>query len=145
MMRALADRWASSAIMVVAIGIIFATGVSSVAMIVLAALFLVLAYIVSPWFFPRSPTDAQARRRATEQGVPVIYWRTGCSYCIRLRIALGRAGNRAVWVDVSRDSDGSDRVRSVTGGDETVPTVFAGATSRVNPSPSWVRAQLQAR
>lgn len=115
-------------------------------MIVVGAVMLVLAYLVSPWFFPRSPTtDAQARQHAEERDVPVIYWRAGCSYCIRLRIALGFAGNHAVWMDVSRDPSASDRVRGVTGGDETVPTVFAGATARVNPGPSWVRTQLRTR
>jgi mycoredoxin len=143
MIGTLTRRWASSVIMIMASGSIFVNDDRSLPMIVLGALFLVLAYVLSPGFFPRSPTDAQARRRASEQGVPVIYWRVGCSYCLRLRIALGLAGNRAVWVDVSRDPGASERVRAVTGGDETVPTVFADTGTRINPNPSWVRAQLR--
>lgn len=131
--------------MLVAAGLIFATDGSPAPMIVIGAVLLMLAYIVSPWFFPRSPTDTQARRLAGERGVPLIYWRAGCSYCIRLRIVLGLTGNQAVWMDVSKDPAASDRVRGVTGGDETVPTVIAGAIARVNPSPSWVKTQLQNR
>jgi mycoredoxin len=115
-----------------------------VPLLLVGAALLLVAFLVSPWFFPQSATDAQAQRLAEERGVPAIYWRAGCTYCIRLRIALGRAGNRAVWIDVSRDPAASARVRDVTGGDETVPTVFAGTTARVNPNPGWVRTQLRA-
>lgn len=145
MRREIARRWAGSAALVVVAGLIFVADGPSVSTIIVAAIMIGLAYATSPWFFPRSPTDAEARRLANERGVPVIYWRVGCSYCLRMRIALGLAGNRAVWMDVSRDPLASARVRDVTGGDETVPTVFAGTTARVNPSPRWVKAQLETR
>lgn len=104
-----------------------------------------LAWFVSPWFFPRSHSDASAREKAGDGEVPLIYWRPGCIYCVRLRLTLGRLGNQAVWVDVSRDGDASARVRSVNGGDETVPTVFVGGSAWVNPAPASVRGRLTTR
>lgn len=110
--------------------------------LVVAALLLVAAWVLSPRFFPPSPMDVDARRLAQETGAPLVYWRPGCSYCLRLRMALGRAGTRAVWVDVTRDPAASDRVRAANRGNETVPTVFVGDTAATNPRPAWVRQQL---
>ncbi|SES45450.1 mycoredoxin [Pedococcus cremeus] len=110
-----------------------------------SALLLLAAWVLSPRFFPTSPSDRDARRLAWETGVPVVYWRPGCSYCLRLRIALGRTGNRAIWVDVTRDPAASARVRAANSGDETVPTVFVGDSATTNPRPAWVRERLPRR
>lgn len=104
---------------------------------------LVLAWLISPWLFPRTQRDATARREASASDVPLIYWRPGCIYCVRLRLALGRPGSQAVWVDVSRDDGASTRVRSVNGGNETVPTVFIDGSAWVNPPPASVRGHLR--
>lgn len=119
-----------------------ADGWSGASTVVGAAVLLVVAWFLSPWFFPHSQRDASAREEAGAAGVPVIYWRPGCAYCLRLRLALRRVGSQAVWVDVSRDDDASARVRSVNDGNETVPTVFVGGSAEVNPAPSWVRSHL---
>jgi len=115
-------------------------------MTVLSVLLLVVAVALvllsTPLVFPRSPGDAQGRVEADARGVPLIYWRPGCTFCIRLRLALGRSGGQAVWVDVRRDPAASARVRSVNDGNETVPTVFWGEEHRTNPPPSWVRSIL---
>ncbi len=142
--RRVAQRWVPSALVVVVAVITLAPGRSNAVSLVVAGVLLVLAWALSPCFFPRSRTDTSARELASTRNVPLIYWRPGCSYCLRLRIALGLAGNRAVWVDVSRSDAASARVRGVNGGDETVPTVFVGASPRVNPSPQWVRDRLNA-
>ena len=113
--------------------------------LLVSALLLVAAWVLSPRFFPASPSDRDARRLARETGAPVVYWRPGCSYCLRLRMALGRAGSRVVWVDVTRDPDASARVRAANSGDETVPTVFVGDVATTNPRPTWVRGQLPHR
>jgi glutaredoxin len=110
--------------------------------LLVSALMLVAAWVLSPWFFPASRSDQEARRLARETGAPVIYWRTGCSYCLRLRFALGRAARRAIWVDVTRDPAASARVRAANNGNETVPTVFVSGTATTNPRPAWVREQL---
>ncbi len=139
-----AQRWMPSAlVLVIAVVTIAPPGRLTVVGLAVAVVLLVLAWVLSPWFFPRSETDAAARELASTRNVPVIYWRPGCSYCLRLRIALGRAGNRAVWVDISRSDAASCRVREVNGGNETVPTVFVGSSPQVNPSPQWVRDRLK--
>lgn len=112
----------------------------SAALLVAAAL--VLLVTVTPIAFPRSPGDAAGRAEAERRGAPVIYWRPGCTFCIRLRLALGTAGRRAVWVNIHRDPAAAARVRSVNDGNETVPTVFVGDEPHTNPAPRWVREQL---
>jgi glutaredoxin len=111
--------------------------------LLLGAAVVVLLVMLTPVAFPRSPADAEARRRAATDGVPLIYWRPGCTFCVRLRLSLGRGGRRAVWVNVNRDPAASARVRSVNDGNETVPTVFVGDEHRTNPSPAWVRSLLK--
>jgi mycoredoxin len=64
-----------------------------------------------------------------------LYWRPGCAFCWRLRTKLKRAGLSVDEVNIWEDPEGAAFVRSVTGGDETVPTVRIGTQSFVNPSP----------
>ena len=63
-----------------------------------------------------------------------FYWRPGCPFCIALRSRLRRSGIPAREVNIWEDPDAAARVRSVAGGNETVPTVFVGERSLVNPS-----------
>lgn len=119
----------------------FATG-SPVAGAVLALVFAVLAFLLSPLFFPRSLAAAEAQRRSAADGRPIVYWRPGCPFCLRLRASLGMAARRVHWVDIWADPAGAAAVREVTGGDETVPTVVFAGQSHVNPDPGWLRRQL---
>ncbi|SCL47740.1 mycoredoxin [Micromonospora chersina] len=104
--------------------------------------FVVVAALFSPLAFPRSLPAAEARERSARDGRPVVYWRPGCRYCLRLRLRLGRRAGRAHWVNIWRDPDGAAAVRAVTGGDETVPTVVLGDEAVVNPEPGWLRDRL---
>jgi mycoredoxin len=100
--------------------------------------FLILAVIgllVSPRAFPRSVTDAEAR--AT--GRPIVYWRPGCPFCLRLRGVLGRDAGRLSWVDIWSDPAGAASVRAVANGNETVPTVVLNGDAMVNPDPRRIR------
>ncbi|MEV7012300.1 glutaredoxin domain-containing protein [Streptosporangium sp. NPDC051022] len=106
--------------------------------------FAVLAFLMSPLLFPRSLGAAEARERSAHDGRPVVYWRPGCRYCLRLRIRLGRDARRVYWVDIWSDPAGAAEVRAVTGGDETVPTVVLDGQSFVNPEPGWLRQRLRA-
>ena len=83
--------------------------------------------LAAPWGSTgvTSPTVAQL----------TLFWRPGCPYCWRLRTRLKRTGVQVDEVNIWEDPDGAAFVRSVTGGDETVPTVRIGTTSLVNPSP----------
>ena len=110
--------------------------------VLLVVAVVVLLVTLTPIAFPRSPGDAVGRAEAERRGVPLIYWRSGCTFCVRLRLALGLSGRRAVWVNIHRDPDAAARVRSVNDGNETVPTVFVGDRAHTNPSPRWVRGLL---
>lgn len=112
------------------------------AAVVFLVLFLVPAVLFSPAAFPRSIGAAEARRRSAEDSRPIVYWRPGCPFCLRLRSRLGRHAHKAYWVDIWQDPEGAAAVRAVTGGDETVPTVVIGGEGHVNPDPAWVRGQL---
>ena len=137
-------RWLPAGSLALAAAVVLAPGGRDVVSVAIGIALLVAAVGFSPLFFPRSLSDAAARAEAAARGVPLIYWRPGCTYCFRMRLLLGRIGSRAVWVDVSRDDRASARVREVNGGNETVPTVFVGEDAHTNPSPSWVRERLMA-
>lgn len=104
--------------------------------------FLVLAGVNSPLIFPRPIGALEAQRRSAVDGRPVVFWRSGCKYCLRLRLRLGRDARRLHWVDIWRDPAGAAAVRAANDGDETVPTVFVTGRAHVNPDPAWVREQL---
>ncbi|MEU9058645.1 glutaredoxin domain-containing protein [Streptomyces sp. NPDC048430] len=104
--------------------------------------FVLLAGVNSPLIFPRSIGALEAQRRSAVDGRPVIFWRSGCTYCMRLRIRLGREADRFYWVDIWRDPAGAAAVREVNHGNETVPTVFVAGRAHVNPDHAWLREQL---
>ncbi|WP_369201590.1 glutaredoxin domain-containing protein [Streptomyces sp. PU-14G] len=106
------------------------------------AICVLLALAHSPLLFPRSIGLAEAQRRSSADGRPVILWRPGCTYCLRMRIRLGRSAHRLHWVDIWRDPAGAAEVRAANDGNETVPTVLVSGRPHVNPDPAWVRAHL---
>ncbi|MBT3150181.1 hypothetical protein HTV45_04640 [Streptomyces sp. CHD11] len=109
------------------------------ALLAASALF---ACVNSPLVFPRSTSAREAQRRSALDGRPVVYWRPGCTYCLRLRLRLGHRARRLHWVDIWRDPEGAAVVRAANDGDETVPTVVVAGRAQVNPDATWVREQL---
>ncbi|MFJ8754838.1 glutaredoxin domain-containing protein [Streptomyces sp. NPDC102441] len=101
--------------------------------------FVALASVYSPLVFPRSISASEAQRRSESDGRPVVFWRSGCKYCLRLRFRLGRSAHKLHWVDIWRDPAGAAVVREANNGNETVPTVFVKGQPHVNPDPRWVR------
>lgn len=83
------------------------------------------------------------RVRTSALAVEVL-WRPGCLFCSRLRSGLRRAGIETVERNIWSDPDAAARVRAVTGGDETVPTVIVGNRALVNPSVSEVVSAVRA-
>ncbi|MDX2701376.1 glutaredoxin domain-containing protein [Streptomyces sp. PA03-6a] len=104
--------------------------------------FLLLAGVNSPLVFPRGISASEAQRRSAVDGRPVVFWRPGCTYCLRLRVRLGRRAHQLHWVDIWRDPAGAAAVRAANDGNETVPTVVVAGRPHTNPDPDWVRAQL---
>lgn len=124
----------------VATGLVFSGSPGRAAGLLLV--FLALAALNSPLIFPRSVGAGEAQRRSAVDGRPVVYWRPGCKYCIRLRIRLGRSARQLHWVNIWRDPAGAAAVRAANDGNETVPTVVVAGRPRTNPDVEWVREQL---
>ncbi|MGW0413104.1 glutaredoxin domain-containing protein [Streptomyces collinus] len=141
----MARAWGLSVVML-GCGVVVAAGEfaggRSGAGVLLLVVFVLLAGVNSPLFFPRSVGALEARERSAADGRPVVYWRPGCTYCLRLRLRLGRSARQLHWVDIWRDPAGAAAVRAANDGNETVPTVVVAGRPHTNPDPAWVRAQL---
>ena len=140
-------RWQGTVVMLVAGLVVGGATVSAGATgagVALFLFFVLFAVVVSPRAFPRSLTDAAARAQSAADGRPIVYWRPGCSYCMRLRAILGRDATRAYWVDIWADPEGAATVRAAAGGNETVPTVVFRGQAAINPDPTRVRDMLRA-
>lgn len=72
-----------------------------------------------------------------------VYWRRGCGACSALRMALAEAGVTARWHDIWSEPEARAFVRSVAGGNETVPTVLIGAKVLVAPRPRYVLSEIR--
>ncbi len=74
-----------------------------------------------------------------------LYWRPGCLFCIRLRLALRWHRLRVHRVNIWKDAEAAAFVRSAADGNETVPTVLIGGRAMVNPAPRQVVAAIRGR
>lgn len=95
--------------------------------------------------FGSSDTVPHAEAQATARDGVAIYWRPGCTFCLALRTRIGRYADRAAWVNIWEDQAGAAYVRSVNGGNETVPTVVIDGEPHTNPRPGIVRKALAER
>jgi mycoredoxin len=75
----------------------------------------------------------------------VVFWRPGCPYCTRLRSKLRRAGVRIEEINIWADPTAASLVRSVNGGNETVPTVGLWYDVLVNPPARVVIEEIRRR
>jgi glutaredoxin len=73
-----------------------------------------------------------------------LYWRPGCVFCLRLRLVLWWHHLSIRRVNIWADPEAAAYVRSVAGGNETVPTVVIDGHPVINPAPSQVVAALRA-
>lgn len=85
--------------------------------------------------------DDETPDAAAGAGV-TMYWRPGCMFCAALRRRMRSAGIPVAEVNIWDDPGAAAFVRSVAGGNETVPTVTVGGTAMVNPPVSRVVAEL---
>ncbi len=72
-----------------------------------------------------------------------FYWRPGCPFCMALEFGLKRSGIGLNKINIWKDPSAAARVREITGGDETVPTVVIGDRGLVNPAVGEVLQALQ--
>lgn len=85
----------------------------------------------------------EAQERNVRDGRMIVYWRPGCPYCYRLRLALGRRARLASWVDIWADDEAAAFVRDLNAGSETVPTVILGdGSAMTNPTTDVIAEQL---
>ena len=89
---------------------------------------------------PTSTPHEQALAHAAN-GV-AIYWRPGCPFTARLRLAVRSRRDRARWVNIWEDDAGRAFVAGINHGNETVPTVAIDGIPHTNPDPSVVKAAL---
>ena len=89
---------------------------------------------------PTATPHAEALARA-QHGV-TVYWRPGCPFTGRLRMAVRKHRDKAAWVNIWEDDDGRAYVASINDGNETVPTVVIDGVPHTNPDPSLVREAL---
>ncbi|MFE2543987.1 glutaredoxin domain-containing protein [Actinacidiphila glaucinigra] len=80
----------------------------------------------------------------TDEGGVVVYWRPGCTFCMKLRAQLRFARLRHTKVNIWRDPDAAAFVRSVADGNETVPTVTVAGRPMVNPTLRQLREAVRA-
>ena len=71
----------------------------------------------------------------------VVHWRPGCGFCSSLLSSLEGTDLEYDTVNIWENESGASFVRSVTNGNETVPTVRVGDVALVNPT---TRQLLQA-
>jgi mycoredoxin len=64
----------------------------------------------------------------------LVHWRPGCPFCAALLLGLRLRGVPHRKVNIWEDEGAAAWVRSVAGGNETVPTVRIGELALVNPS-----------
>jgi mycoredoxin len=82
---------------------------------------------------------------ATNDASPefTVYSTPWCGYCTRLKGQLRREGVTFAEVDIEQDPAAEQLVKSVNGGNATVPTlVFADGTALTNPSLREVLAKV---
>ena len=141
-MRTVLSRWWPTGVVLLG-AFVALTSVGGVLGLAVAVLMVAYAFVLSPALFPRSADLGEARRKADAGQAPMVVWKPGCIYCVRMRLGLRGSGRRVSWVDSSIDEDAQALVRAANDGDHTTPTVFVSGRSRTNPDVDWVREQVR--
>ncbi|MFU8839569.1 MAG: glutaredoxin family protein [Nitriliruptoraceae bacterium] len=89
------------------------------------------------------PVEETLPERPEADATVVVYWRPGCPWCSRLLRWIDGAAVPVELRNIWDEPDAAAEVRTITGGDETVPTVTVGAVSLVNPSPKVLAATIR--
>lgn len=74
----------------------------------------------------------------------VVYWRPGCSHCMRLWWALDADVRAQVtWVNVMADVEGSRYIRQFHGGDMVTPTAVTGVGLQVPATAESITSRIE--
>jgi mycoredoxin len=73
----------------------------------------------------------------------LVYGRPGCPRVYPVRTFLKNAEIEYTYIDIYQDDEARERVRSINGGNESVPTiVFSDGSTLTEPSSAELRKQL---
>lgn len=101
----------------------------------IGVLYLVVGALYGAWaafsYFGPHMDHSEAIQPGSSHPVRV-YWRPGCIYCLRLRLALLRHRHRIAWINIWKDPEAAKFVASKQEGNETVPTIVT-QTDRMLP------------
>lgn len=144
------DRWrpaltnAVSALALAAAGWVF-EGRLSIPVLVGVLFALGWGWWVSPLrrATPHVP-HSEAVRGASRRDL-IVYWRPGCSYCIRLWNGLDDdVRTRLTWVNVMADLEASRYIRQFHDGDMVTPTAVTGSGRQVAATVESITARVAA-
>ncbi|GAB3666485.1 hypothetical protein GCM10027591_15290 [Zhihengliuella somnathii] len=126
MRRLFARPWLLTVLILVLAGLVAARavagGVDGVA-VAFAVGLLVFAGFTAIAAVVRSRPDSGVDQHLADGGV-AVFWRPGCTFCLRLMWKLRSHLGQVYWVNIWQDDDAAARVRELNGGNETVPTVL---------------------
>ena len=76
---------------------------------------------------------------------PIVYWRPGCPYCMKLRAKLTLTRTPHQLVNIWEDVDAARTVREANAGNELVPTVQVADLFLSNPTLRQIRRAASAQ
>lgn len=84
-------------------------------------------------------------RRSSRRDL-IVYWRPGCTWCIRLWRALDPdVRDRVTWVNVMADAEGSHYIRQFHEGDMVTPTAVTGSGRQVATTAESITSRVGQR
>jgi glutaredoxin len=138
------DRWRQVAVILVAAALLVAGQVIAGDPVVAAVIVAVLVPLAW-WNWPnrrgRHVSHRQAQAEVGGEGV-IVYWRPGCPYCARLKLALRPVGHEVTWVNIWQDAEAASYVAGHRDGNETVPTAVTGSGELLPSTAEAIKAQL---
>lgn len=86
-------------------------------------------------------SDKDANASASIDSIE-FYWRPGCPFCAMLERDLNSANIPLAKRNIWEEPQAAEFVRSVAGGNETVPTIHVAGKAMVNPPIEQVKLLL---
>lgn len=124
---------------------VFALFVARSPVTTVVALLVAVGLLVAAWMWRAEDgvSHWEAQEWNVRDGRMIVYWRPGCPYSYRLRLALGRRARLVSWVDIWADDEAAAFVRDLNAGAEIVPTVIlADGSAATHPNSQVITEQL---
>ncbi|GHD07935.1 glutaredoxin domain-containing protein [Zhihengliuella salsuginis] len=148
MRRIFANAWVLTVLVILLAAVILARAVSGDSVDAVAVVFSValvgFGVFTGISLLAGSQPDAGVDEHVERGGV-VVFWRPGCTFCLRLMWTLRARLGDVYWVNIWKDDDAAARVRSINKGNETVPTLVTDTETFVATDRPRARALVEAR